>query len=171
MRASRLTRTVLFGRALKERNNLLFQENLRLQQEQQQAMPPLGAGKISNSEAKHRRGTRDESPYMSEGSDSTNYLTSVSADRYKTRSSFSVYRPSTIDGGDHNRPTRYNAGIGNNDASLNINTTSAMKSHDPQVNFRSSKSNRTVEWNDSNTHSNEGTSPSIGMSSSRMDPS
>jgi hypothetical protein len=55
---------VRLARALKERNNLLFQENLRLQQEQQgvvwrstvhdqQQMPPLGATKISNADSKH----------------------------------------------------------------------------------------------------------------------
>jgi hypothetical protein len=86
---------------------------------------------------------RSVSPNISEASDSTNYLTSVSVEHYNNR------RSVAINGSSPHRPIRYNSSIGQDD----INR-SRPKPIDQQ--FRSSKSKRGVVWDEENIHSNEG---------------
>ncbi|CAF0875413.1 unnamed protein product [Adineta steineri] len=151
-------------KVLKERNNELFQENFRLQQEQQniiwrstlheqQSIPSL---KTSHSDLKHIKLARDESPYLSEGSDSTNYLTTVNAaDPYTTRPTTSTYRSATIDGNNHHRTTRYNSSTAQEEINRNINSIPSSKSFDQPLNFRSSKTKHMTEWNEQNIRNNE----------------
>ncbi|CAF1544321.1 unnamed protein product [Adineta ricciae] len=146
-------------KVLKERNNELFQENLRLQQGQtssitiphstihdQQQIPP---NKVPNVDSKPCKSLTDESPYMSEGSESTNYLTTVSVDRYNPRSVASVYHSAKIEGNNQHRTTRYNA-LNKRDDIINTNITSIplSKSFDQPLHFRSSKSKRIADWNE-----------------------
>lgn len=101
---------------------------------------------------------RSESPNMSEGSDSTNYLTTVSVERYNNRpSSSSIHRSSTIDGANpHQRMTRYTPLPGQDEFNRNHLTNSLSKSIDTQVNYRTPKMKRSVEWDEENLQQNEG---------------
>ncbi|UJR22529.1 hypothetical protein I4U23_025578 [Adineta vaga] len=154
-------------KTLKERNNELFQENLRLQQGQsnnnwrstihdQQQIPSARTRKPSNSDSKHVKLMVDENSYMSEGSDSTNYLTTVSTDHYNCRPTSSTHRSATIDGNNHHRTTRYNILLGREETNTNINSVPLSKSLDQQLNFRSPRSKRIVDWNVQNHQINEG---------------
>jgi hypothetical protein len=87
---------------------------------------------------------RSESPNISEASDSTNYLTSVTVERYNTR------RSEGINGNNPQRSIRHNSSIGYDDINRN-----KSKSIDP---LRSSKNKRTVAWDEENIHLNEGIS-------------
>lgn len=89
---------------------------------------------------------------MSEASDSTNYLTSVTVDRYHNRPSTSMQRSITADGNNHHRNTRYNTQEFHRIPFTNSTTTSV----DPQSNYRSSKMRRSVEWDEDNIQHNEG---------------
>ncbi|CAM4962931.1 unnamed protein product [Rotaria socialis] len=151
---------------LKQRNNELFEENLHLQQEKRglnfhsfnqeqqpnSSSPPI---KISNLEPKHLKTTRSESPNMSEASDSTNYLATVSIDRYHPRSSTSVHRSITIDGNNYSRAKKYNSLIGQDDLSRNSYLSPTFNSVDQSFNYRSSKIHHSTEWNDESTQKNE----------------
>ncbi|CAF4656958.1 unnamed protein product, partial [Rotaria socialis] len=151
---------------LKQRNNELFEENLHLQQEKRglnfhsfnqeqqpnSSSPPI---KISNLEPKHLKTTRSESPNMSEASDSTNYLATVSIDRYHPRSSTSVHRSITIDGNNYSRTKKYNSLIGQGDLSRNSYLSPTFNSADQSFNYRSSKIHHSTEWNDESTQKNE----------------
>jgi hypothetical protein len=177
-------------RLLKQRNDELFEENRRLQQEyqrqqqnlawrstlqqayttepssQQQQQPmshndnllsssPL---KPSNADIRRERSKiRSDSPNMSEGSDSTNYLTTVSVERYNNRPMSSMHRSTTLDGNNHHRTSRYTPMMSQEELNRNIYANSMTKSIDPQVNnYRSTKSKRSVEWDEENLHQNEG---------------
>jgi hypothetical protein len=86
---------------------------------------------------------RSESPNISEASDSTNYLTTVSVEHYNTRRSL------PINGNSPHRSIKYNSSMGIDDINRN-----KSKSIDQQ--FRLSKSKRTVAWDEENIHLNEG---------------
>jgi hypothetical protein len=97
---------------------------------------------------------RSESPNMSDGSDSTNYLTTVNVERYNNRS---VSASTVIDTNNHHHHTvRYTPMSGQNEFNRAIYPSSLSKSVDPQVNHRSSKIKRSVEWDEENIHQNEG---------------
>jgi hypothetical protein len=99
---------------------------------------------------------RSESPNLSEGSDSTNYLTTVSVERYNNRPLASIHRSVTIDGNNHNRATRYPPMATQEEFSRNNYSNSLSKTLDPQGNYRSSKTKRSVEWDEDNIQHNEG---------------
>ncbi|CAF4981513.1 unnamed protein product, partial [Rotaria socialis] len=99
---------------------------------------------------------RSESPNLSEGSDSTNYLTTVSVERYNNRPITSVHRSATIDGNNHHRTTRYGPVVGQEEYHRNSFSSATSKSMDPQLNYRSSKTKRSVEWDEENIQQNEG---------------
>ncbi|CAF1226646.1 unnamed protein product [Rotaria sordida] len=160
---------------LKQRNNELCEQNLRLQQEklnfswhsstheqqqqQQQQMPSSSSLKISNSDTKNLKISRSESPNISEASDSTNYLATVSIDRYHTRPSSSAHRSRTVDENHHcYRTKKYNSFIGHEDIHRNNSMTPLSKSIDQQFNFHSSKIQRAIQWNEENIPKNEGNS-------------
>ncbi|CAF3678945.1 unnamed protein product [Rotaria sordida] len=154
---------------LKQRNNELCEQNLRLQQEklnfswhsstheqQQQQMPSSSSLKISNSDTKNLKISRSESPNISEASDSTNYLATVSIDRYHTRPSSSAHRSRTVDENHHcYRTKKYNSFIGHEDIHRNNSMTPLSKSIDQQFNFHSSKIQRAIQWNEENIPKNE----------------
>jgi hypothetical protein len=75
---------------------------------------------------------------MSEASDSTNYLTSVSVERY------------------HHRTSRYSQPNTQDEFNRSNYSNSLSKSIDSQGNYRSSKVKRTVEWDEENIQQNEG---------------
>jgi hypothetical protein len=102
---------------------------------------------------------RSDSPNISEASDSTNYLTTVSVERYNHRPSPSVHRSSITDGNNYYRTARYNSIIGQEDFNRNNYSSSLSKSLDQQLNFRSSRPKRSVEWDEHNIQSNEGNTP------------
>ncbi|CAF1989176.1 unnamed protein product [Rotaria magnacalcarata] len=151
---------------LKQRNNELFEENLHLQQEKRglnfhslnqeqqpnSSSPPV---KISNLELKHLKTTRSESSNMSEASDSTNYLATVSIDRYHPRSSSAAHRSITIDGNNYSRTKKYNSLIGQDDLSRNIYLSPTFNSVDQSHNYRLSKIHHFTAWNDESTQKNE----------------
>lgn len=93
---------------------------------------------------------------MSEGSDSTNYLTTVSVERYNNRPLTSIHRSATLDGNNHHRTTRYVPLNTQDEFNRNSYSTSLSKSIDTQGNYRSSKSKRSVEWDEENIQQNEG---------------
>jgi len=99
---------------------------------------------------------RSESPNMSEGSDSTNYLTTVSVERYNNRPLTSIHRSATLDGNNHHRTSRYASINSQDEFNRNNYSNSLSKSVDPQVNYRSSKTKRSVEWDEDNIQQNEG---------------
>ena len=190
---------------LKQRNDELFEDNHRLQQDYQRQqknlawrsplqpayvnneqapphllpmenLPPPSPTKALNSDARRERPrskptlpiclfgsgscsllavNRSESPNLSEASDSTNYLTTVSAERYHTRPPTSMHRSATIDGNNHHRTTRYNATIEQESNHRTAYSSPLSKSIDP-LNYRPSKSKRSVEWDEQNIQQNEG---------------
>ena len=99
---------------------------------------------------------RSESPNLSEGSDSTNYLTTVSVERYNNRPPSSAHRSTTIDGNNHHRTSRYTPLSGQEEFNRTNYSNPLSKSIDPQVNYRSAKSKRSVEWDEENIQKNEG---------------
>ena len=100
---------------------------------------------------------RSESPNLSEGSDSTNYLTSVSVERYNNRPLSSVHRSVTVDGNNHHRTSRYTPMTATQDEfSRNNYSNSLSKPYDSQTNYRSSKPKRSVEWNEDNIQHTDG---------------
>jgi hypothetical protein len=172
---------------LKQRNDELFEENRRLQQEHQrqqqnlawrstlqqayanepssQPMPhndnilPSSSSSLKTSNVDSRRErlkVRSDSPNMSEGSDSTNYLTTVSVERYNNRPVTSMHRSIALDGNNHHRTSRYTPMLAQEELNRNNYSNSLTKSIDSQVNYRSTKSKRSVEWDDENLHQNEG---------------
>ncbi|CAF2979138.1 unnamed protein product [Rotaria sp. Silwood2] len=170
---------------LKQRNDELFEENHRLQQDhqrqqhnlawrstlqqayanepQQQISPidntvPSSPLKLSNTDSRRERSKviRSESPNLSEGSDSTNYLTTVSVERYNNRPVTSMHRSTAIDGNNHHQTSRYPSTIGQEEYHRNNYTNSVTKPIDPQLNYRSSKPKRSVEWDEENIQQNEG---------------
>lgn len=86
---------------------------------------------------------RSDSPNMSENSDSTNYLTTVSVERYNNRPSSSVHRSTTFDGNNHHRTSRYTSLISQDEYQRNNYS-------------KSTKSKRSVEWDEENIQQNEG---------------
>ncbi|CAF4064379.1 unnamed protein product [Rotaria sp. Silwood2] len=169
---------------LKQRNDELFEENHRLQQDhqrqqhnlawrstlqqayanepQQQISPidntvPSSPLKLSNTDSRRERSKviRSESPNLSEGSDSTNYLTTVSVERYNNRPVTSMHRSTAIDGNNHHQTSRYPSTIGQEEYHRNNYTNSVTKPIDPQLNYRSSKPKRSVEWDEENIQQNE----------------
>ena len=109
---------------------------------------------------------RSESPNLSEGSDSTNYLTTVSVERYNNRPPSSIHRSTTVDGNNHHRTARYTPSTGQEEFHRTSYSNSLSKSIDPQVNYRSAKSKRSVEWDEENIQKNEGRPFSLTHSSS-----
>ena len=99
---------------------------------------------------------RSDSPNMSEESDSTNYLTTVSIERYNNRPLTSVYRSATIDGNNHHHTLRYTPMMVQEEFNRNNYNNSPPKPIEPQLNYRSSKTKRSVEWNEENIQQNEG---------------
>ncbi len=99
---------------------------------------------------------RSESPNISEASDSTNYLTTNSADRYNTRPASSIYRSQTADGNNHHRTARYSLVKGQEDNNRNMNSIPLSRSFDQQYIRRSSKAKHATEWNEENIQSKEG---------------
>jgi hypothetical protein len=93
---------------------------------------------------------------MSEGSDSTNYLTTVSVERYNNRPLTSAHRSITIDGNNHHRTTRYNPMITQEEFHRSSYSNPLTKSADSQTNYRSTKTKRSVEWDEENIQQNEG---------------
>lgn len=93
---------------------------------------------------------------MSEGSDSTNYLTTVSVERYNNRPGSSVHRSTTFEGNNHHRTSRYTPLAAQEESNRNNYSSPMTKSTDAQANYRSSKSKRSVEWDEGNLHQNEG---------------
>ncbi|CAF4440822.1 unnamed protein product [Rotaria sp. Silwood2] len=155
---------------LKQRNNELFEQNLCLQQEklnfawhssthnqqQQQQISSSSSLKIPNSDAKNLKISRSESPNISEASDSTNYLATVSIERYNTRSSPSAHRSRTVDDNHHNYRTKnYNTLIGQEDFHRNDSITPLSRSVDQQFSFRPSRIQRAIQWNEENIPKNE----------------
>ena len=147
------------------------------QQQQQishtENIPPSSPVKSSNIDSKRERPksrifffvkirlnifllVRSDSPNMSEGSDSTNYLTTVSVERYNNRPLTSVHRSATLDGNNHHRTTRYTPLIAQEEFNRSNYSNSLTKSIDPQVNYRSTKGKRSVEWDEENIQQNEG---------------
>ncbi|CAF1448141.1 unnamed protein product [Rotaria sp. Silwood1] len=155
---------------LKQRNNELFEQNLRLQQEklnftwhsstheqqQQQQMSSSSTLKISNSDTKNLKIPRNESPNISEGSDSTNYLATVSIERYHTRPLTSAHRSKTVDENHHYyRTKKYNTLTGQENFHGNDSIIPLSRSVDQQFNYRSSKIQRAIQWNEENISKNE----------------
>lgn len=99
---------------------------------------------------------RSDSPNMSEGSDSTNYLTTVSVERYNNRPLTSIHRSATLDGNNHHRTARYSSLNTQDEYNRNTYSNSLSKSIDIQGNYRSSKSKRSVEWDEENIQQKEG---------------
>lgn len=95
---------------------------------------------------------------MSEGSDSTNYLTTVSVERYNNRPGTSVHRSTTLDGNNHHRTSRYTPMMAYEELNRNNNSNPMTKSTDSQINYRSTRNKRSVEWDEENLHRNEGIS-------------
>jgi hypothetical protein len=93
---------------------------------------------------------------MSEASDSTNYLTSVSVERYNNRPLTSIHRSATVDGNNHHRTSRYSQPNTQDEFNRSNYSNSLSKSIDSQGNYRSSKVKRTVEWDEENIQQNEG---------------
>lgn len=93
---------------------------------------------------------------MSEGSDSTNYLTTVSVERYNNRPLSSVHRSTTLEGNNHHRTSRYTPMMVQEEFNRNNYSNTYTKSIDPQINYRSTKSKRSVEWDEENLHQTEG---------------
>jgi hypothetical protein len=133
---------------LKQRNNELFEENLRLQQK------PTSDSKYLKSKENSRRFPfyifvfiveRSDSPNISEASDSTNYLTTVSFENYNPRPSTSIHRSATINGNNHHRTIRYNSSTGQEE--INRNKSKPILS---------SKTKRAVAWDEDNIQLNEG---------------
>jgi hypothetical protein len=102
---------------------------------------------------------RSDSPNMSEASDSTNYLTTFSVERYNNRPSTSIHRSATLDGNNHHRNARFGPMTTQEEFNRNNYSTPVSKSIDQQSNYRSSKSKRSVEWDEENIQQNEGKSP------------
>ncbi len=98
---------------------------------------------------------QSESPNNSEGSDSTNYLTTVNVD-YNNRPLTSIHRSTTIDGNNHHRTSRYTPLNRQDEFNRHNYPNSLSKSADPQGNYHSSKSKRSVEWDEENIQQNEG---------------
>ena len=92
---------------------------------------------------------------MSEGSDSTNYLTTVSVERYNHRPGTSVHRSTTLEGNNHHRTSRYTPMMAYEELNRNNNSNPLTKSTDSQINYRSTKSKRSVEWDEENLHRND----------------
>ncbi|CAF0998589.1 unnamed protein product [Rotaria sp. Silwood1] len=133
------------------------------QQQQQQLsiidnISPSSPLKLSNTDSRRERSKviRSDSPNLSEGSDSTNYLTTVSVERYNNRPSTSTHRSIAIDSNNHHQTSRYPSIIGQEEYHRNNYTNSVPKSIDPQINYRSSKPKRSVEWDEENIQQNEG---------------
>ncbi|CAF4581284.1 unnamed protein product, partial [Rotaria sp. Silwood2] len=100
--------------------------------------------------------SRSESPNISEASDSTNYLATVSIERYNTRSSPSAHRSRTVDDNHHNYRTKnYNTLIGQEDFHRNDSITPLSRSVDQQFSFRPSRIQRAIQWNEENIPKNE----------------
>jgi len=97
---------------------------------------------------------------MSEGSDSTNYLTSVSVERYNNRPASATNRSTKIDNNNHHHHHHHTSKYGPPPAQEEFNRTnysnSYSKSIDPHGSYRSSKSKRSVEWDEENIQQNEG---------------
>jgi len=89
---------------------------------------------------------RSISPNISEASDSTNYLATVSVEQYNNRPLTSTHRSTTMNGNNHHRTSRYNSSIGQEE--INRNKT--------QFNTRSSKTKRSIPWNEENIQTNDG---------------
>ncbi|CAF2036201.1 unnamed protein product [Rotaria magnacalcarata] len=141
------------------------QQQQQLQQQQQQQILPIenvptsSPLKLSTTDQRRERSKitmRSESPNLSEGSDSTNYLTTVSVERYNNRPITSIHRSATIDGNNHHRTTRYDPMVGQEEYHRNSFSSATSKSMDPQLNYRSSKTKRSVEWDEENIQQNEG---------------
>ncbi|CAF3894975.1 unnamed protein product [Rotaria magnacalcarata] len=140
------------------------QQQQQLQQQQQQQILPIenvptsSPLKLSTTDQRRERSKitmRSESPNLSEGSDSTNYLTTVSVERYNNRPITSIHRSATIDGNNHHRTTRYDPMVGQEEYHRNSFSSATSKSMDPQLNYRSSKTKRSVEWDEENIQQNE----------------
>ncbi|CAF0828367.1 unnamed protein product [Rotaria sordida] len=169
---------------LKQRNDELFEENHRLNQEHQRQqhnlalrsthqqtytnepqqqislmdnISPSSPLKLSNTDSRRERSkvNQRESPILSEGSDSTNYLTTVNIERYNNRPLTSTHRSITIDGNNHHQTSRYPPMTGQEEYQRNNYTNSVSKSIDSQLNYRSSKPKRSVEWDEENIQQNE----------------
>ena len=94
---------------------------------------------------------RNESPNNSEASDSTNYLASVSVERYNARPSTSGHRSGIINGNNHHRTIRYSSSIAQDE-----NNRTRTKSVDQQFNQRTMRSKRAVAWDEENIPPDEG---------------
>lgn len=105
---------------------------------------------------------RSDSPNLSEGSDSTNYLATVTVERYNNRPATSTHRSTNIDSNNHHRTSRYASMPGQDDYARNNFPNSLTKSMDPQLNYRSTKTKRSVEWDEDNIQQNEGKFYTIG---------
>ena len=93
---------------------------------------------------------------MSEASDSTNYLTTVSVERYNNRPGTSIHRSTTLEGNNHHRTSRYTPVMAQEELNRNNYSNSLTKSADSQGLYRSTKTKRSVEWDEENLHRNEG---------------
>lgn len=86
---------------------------------------------------------------MSEASDSTNYLATVSIERYNHRPLSLVNRSITLDGNNnYSRTKRYNTTIEQDNFNRNDYSKPAFNLIDQSYDFRSLKLHRGVEWND-----------------------
>ncbi|CAF1399334.1 unnamed protein product [Adineta ricciae] len=166
-----------------EENRRLLQEQQRQQQnlawrttvqqafadphapQQQQQQPSLqndiivssSPSKVSHSDSRRDRSkVRSDSPNLSEGSDSTNYLTSVSVERYHNRPTSAIHRSTKTEGISRHQSSKYHSTNHPDDFNRDNYPNSFAKSVDQQGNYRSSKSKRSVEWDEENIQRNEG---------------
>ena len=100
---------------------------------------------------------------MSEGSDSTTFLTTYNAERYNTRPSTAIQRSATIDDHNHHhhRASRYSSLVSQEDINRNHFSAPLSRSADRHLTSRSSKTKRSVEWDEENLQANEGKNISI----------
>lgn len=95
---------------------------------------------------------------MSDASNSTNYLTSVTVDRYYNRPTSATNRSTKMDGSSRPSTSKYTAAPAQEEFSRTNYSSSFSKSVEPQADYRSSKSKRSVEWDEENIQQHEGTS-------------
>ena len=99
---------------------------------------------------------RSESPNTSEASDSTNYLTSVSIERYRSRRSPLVHRSATVNGNYYQHPKKYDSPIDQEDIHRDSYSLPFSRSVDQKFNIRSFQMKRALAWDEENIQANEG---------------
>ncbi|CAF1217632.1 unnamed protein product [Adineta steineri] len=135
------------------------------QQQQQQGShndtiqpSPSLKGPTTDSKRERSKIIRSDSPNMSENSDSTNYLTTVSVDRYNNRPPPAINRSIKSDTNYHqpHNTSKYGPSTTTQEEFNRTYPNSFSKSIEPQGNIRSAKAKRSVEWNEENIQQSEG---------------